>query len=65
MAAQVYSDPLPVDPKTNPRGINCGSAGVGLATSKTPAVKDSWIRHGVRARVFVCDTSPALKNLFL
>ena len=42
----VYSDPLPVDPKTNPKGILCGGAGVGLATSKTPDDKASWVRHG-------------------
>ena len=37
---------LPKDPKTNPEGIKCGGAGVGLATSKTPQLKDSWVRHG-------------------
>ena len=42
----VYSDPLPVNNKTNPNGIHCGGAGVGLATSKTPDVKESWVRHG-------------------
>eukprot|EP01050_Picozoa_sp_SAG11_P009350 SAG11_NODE_872_length_6802_cov_8.951514_3_plen_210_part_00 len=34
------------DPKSNPDGIKCGGAGVGLATSKTPTLKDSWVRHG-------------------
>ena len=41
-----YGPPLPKDNKTNPEGIKCGGAGVGLATSKTPQVKDSWVRHG-------------------
>ena len=42
----VYGPPLPKDPKTNPDGIKCGGAGVGLATSKTPQAKESWVRHG-------------------
>ena len=42
----VYGPPLPKDPKTNPLGIKCGGAGVGLATSKTPGNKTSWVRHG-------------------
>jgi hypothetical protein len=27
-------------------GIKCGGAGVGIATSKTPQLKESWVRHG-------------------
>lgn len=48
----VYSDPLPINPKTNPRGIGCGGAGVGLATSKTPSIKESWVRHGYNCHNF-------------
>eukprot|EP00747_Dinoflagellata_sp_TGD_P179687 gnl/TRDRNA2_/TRDRNA2_30891_c0_seq1.p1 gnl/TRDRNA2_/TRDRNA2_30891_c0~~gnl/TRDRNA2_/TRDRNA2_30891_c0_seq1.p1 ORF type:complete len:408 (-),score=51.79 gnl/TRDRNA2_/TRDRNA2_30891_c0_seq1:82-1305(-) len=41
-----FANPLPKDPKSNPRGILCGDAWVGLATSKTPDVAGSWSRHG-------------------
>ena len=42
----VYGGLLPKDNKSNPRGNHCGDAGVGLATTKTPAVKESWVRRG-------------------
>jgi len=41
-----YGNPLPKHPKSNPRGILCGDPGTGLATSKTPEVASSWVRHG-------------------
>ena len=38
MTYAAYANPLPKDPKTNPYGIYCGDAWVGLASTKTPEV---------------------------
>lgn len=42
----VYGPPLPQNNKTNPLGILCGGAGVGIATTQTPHIASSWVRHG-------------------
>lgn len=46
MTYAAYANPLPKDPKTNPYGIYCGDAWLGLATTKTPEDPASWQRHG-------------------
>lgn len=46
MTYAAYANPLPKDPKTNPFGIWCGDAWVGLASTKTPDDPSSWQRHG-------------------
>ena len=42
----VYGPPLPRNNKTNPLGIRCADAGVGIATSPSPHIPNSWVRHG-------------------
>lgn len=59
MTYAAYANPLPKDPKTNPYGIYCGDAWVGLASTKTPEDPSSWQRHGYNCDG-VCGKSAAI-----
>jgi len=65
MTYAAYANPLPKDPKTNPYGIWCGDAWVGLASTKTPEDPASWQRHGYNCKdpvsgVEACGKSAAI-----
>ena len=46
MTYAAYANPLPYNNVTNPKSTFCGDAWLGLATTKTPQVASSWVRHG-------------------